>query len=221
MIVDEGDANLKALVLRELHLDARVVDTEIGVAVADGVVTLTGRVDSEGEKAAAGQAAHRAAGVLDVANDIMVKIPFALGRTDADVAQAVRDALEQEEAVPAEQVHSTVYDAVVTLTGVVDTRRASEAAERAARRVGGVRRVANAIVVRGDTVDLAAIHRSIEEALERRAEREAAHIELKVRDGVVTLEGRVNSLSDKSVVLDLVRHAPAVRGIDDRLRIVP
>ena len=221
MIVDEGDATLKTSVLRELRLDARVNETEIGVAVDGGVVTLTGRVDREAEKVAAGQAAHRAAGVLDVANDIMVKIPFALGRTDADLAQAVRDALEREEDVPAEQVHSTVYDAVVTLTGMVDTRHARDAAERTVRRVACVRRVANAIVVRDDTVDLAAIHRSIEAALERRAHREADHIELEVRDGIVTLEGRVNSMSDKAVVLDLVRHAPAVRGIDDRLRIVP
>jgi len=62
---------------------------------------------------------------------------------------------------------------------------------------------------------------SLEEALERRAHREAGHIELSAHDGVVTLEGRVNSFSDKSVVVDLVRHTPAVRGIDDRLRVDP
>jgi osmotically-inducible protein OsmY len=221
MIVDKRDAALKIAVLRELRSDVRVNETEIGVAVADGVVTLTGRVDSDAEKVAAQEAAHRAAGVLDVANDIIVRIPFALGRTDADLAQAVRDALEREADVPAEHVHCTVYDAVVTLGGMVDTRCACEAAERAARRVACVRRVVNAIVVRGDTVDLAAIRRSIQEALARRAQREAGHIELAVADGIVRLEGRVHSMSDKSAVLDLVRHAPAVRGIDDRLQIVP
>ena len=97
----------------------------------------------------------------------------------------------------------------------------SDVAERAAHRVAGVRRVANKLVVSGRQIDLTALHRSIEEALERRAHREAGHIELSAHDGVVTLEGRVNSFSDKSVVLDLVRHAPAVRDIDDRLRIEP
>jgi osmotically-inducible protein OsmY len=188
MLIDKRDDALKTSVHRELRLDARVNETEIGVAVADGVVTLTGRVDSEAEKAAAQEAAHRAPGVLDVANDIRVKVPFALGRDDTDLAQAVRDSLEREADVPAEHVHTSVYDAVVTLSGVVETGHASDVAERAAHRVAGVRRVV---------------------------------IELSAHDGVVTLEGRVNSFSDKSVVLDLVRHAPAVRDIDDRLRIEP
>jgi osmotically-inducible protein OsmY len=221
MLVDKRDAALKTSVLRELRWDARVNETEIGVAVADGVVTLTGRVDSEAEKLAAQEAAHRAAGVLDVANDIMIKVPFALGRDDTDLAQAVRDSLEREADVPAEHIHSSVYDAVVTLSGVVDTEHASDVAERAVHRVAGVRRVVNKLVVVGGTVNLAALRRSIESALERRAQREAGHIELSAHDGVVVLEGRVNSFSDKSVVLDLVRHAPAVRGIDDRLRIEP
>ena len=219
MLIDKRDAALKLSVLRELRSDARVNETEIGVAVADRVVTLTGRVDSEAEKTAAQNAAHRAEGVLDVANDIMVKIPFALGRNDTDLAQAVRDSLEREADVSPECVHTSVYDAVVTLSGMVDTRRVSDAAERAAHRVAGVRRVVNELVVARRTIDLDALRRSIDEALERRAHREAGHIELSAHDGVVMLEGRVNSFSDKSVVLELVRHAPAVQGIDDRLRI--
>lgn len=153
MIVDSPDPLIKASVLLELRLDRRVNETEIGVAVAEGIVTLTGRVDSEDEKAAAGQAAHRAVGVLDVANDIIVKLPFALGRTDADLAQAVRDALERADGVPAERIHSTVYDAVVTLTGMVDHEGAREAAERAVRRLAFVRRVANEIGVRDAVED--------------------------------------------------------------------
>jgi osmotically-inducible protein OsmY len=221
MITSKHDATLKSAVLQELRADARVNETEIGVSVVDGIVSLTGRVDSENEKMAAQEAAHRAAGVLDVANDVIVKVPFALGRTDADLAHAVRDALERDPDVPAEHIHSTEYDAVVTLAGMVDTSRASEAAERAARRVAGVRRVVNKLAVRGGAIDLAALRRSIEGALGRRAQREAGHIELTVHDGVVTLEGCVNSVSDKSVVLDLVRHAPAVRGVEDRLRVEP
>ena len=221
MLVDGHDAAVKASVLRELRSDARVNETEIGVAVTEGIVTLTGRVESEWEKAAAQEAAHRAAGVLDVANDIMVKIPFALGRNDTDLAQAVRDALEREADVPAECIHTSVYDAVVTLSGGVETAHASEVAERTAHRVAGVRRVVNKLVVGDRAINLTTLRRSIDEALERRAHREAGHIELSVHDGVVRLEGRVNSFSDKSVVLELVRHAPAVRGVDDRLRIEP
>jgi osmotically-inducible protein OsmY len=221
MIEDSRDAALKASVLRELRLDPRVNETEIGVAVAHGVVTLTGRVDSEAEKKAAGQAAHHVEGVLDVANDLMVRIPFALGRTDADLAEAVRDALERSLGRAAAAIHSTVYDAVVTLTGEVETAEASEAAVRATREVAGVRRVDDRLVVRTAAVDLFAIHRSIEKALGRRARREAERIDLSLHDGVVTLEGRVNSDSDREAILQLVRHAPGVRRVDDRLRLAP
>jgi osmotically-inducible protein OsmY len=221
MQLNKHDVTTKAAVLRELRSDAGVNETEIGVSVADGIVTLTGRVDNEAQRATAQEAAHRAAGVLDVANEIMVKMPFAFGRTDADVALAVRESLEREPDLPAEQIHSTVHDAVVTLTGMVDTRHAMEVAERAAHRVAGVRRVTNKLVVRGGTIDLTALRRSIEGALERRAHREAGHIELSTENGVVTPEGHVNSFSDKLVVLDLVSHAPAVRRVDDRLRIEP
>lgn len=219
MLVDRHDAAIKTAVLRELRSDDRVNETEIGVAVTDGVVTLTGRVETDAEKVAAQEAAHRAAGVLDVANDIMLTVPFALGRDDTRIAQAVRDALEREPDVRAERVHTSVYDSVVTLSGTVDSAHAADVAERATRRVAGVRRVVNGLAVAGRPVDLTALRRSIDEALERRAHREAGHIELSARGGVVTLEGRVNSVSEKSLVLELVRHAPAVRAVDDRLRI--
>jgi osmotically-inducible protein OsmY len=129
--------------------------------------------------------------------------------------------LETEADVPAEHIHTSVYDAVVTLSGVVDTGHASAVAERAAHRVAGVRRVVNKLVLSDRIIDLTALRRSIESALERRAHREVGHIELSAHDGVVTLDGRVNSFSDKAVILDLVRHAPDVGDIDDRLRIEP
>jgi len=71
------------------------------------------------------------------------------------------------------------------------------------------------------TVDLAVVRRRIEQALDRRAEREAARLELAVADGVVTVTGRMNSMGDKFVVLHLVRRAPGVRGVRDGIRVDP
>jgi osmotically-inducible protein OsmY len=148
MILETADAHLKDAVLKALRDDVRVNEAEIGVAVEHGVVTLTGRVDSEGEKLAAREAAHRTVGVLDVANDIHVKVPFALGRSDTDLAHDVRMALEREVHASAGLIHSTVYDACVTLEGTVPAPDERETAERAVRRLGGVRRVDNRIAVR-------------------------------------------------------------------------
>jgi len=143
------DARLKDAVLQALRRDPRVNEAEIGVAVEHGVVTLTGRVDSAAEKVAAQEAAHATAGVLDVANDIHVRVPFALGRSDTDLAADVRSALEKRLGASARLVHSTVYDACVTLAGSVEAPREREDAERAVHRLCGVRRIDNQIVVRG------------------------------------------------------------------------
>ena len=88
------DEQIKHAVTAELRWDNRVEETEIGVAVANGVVTLTGTVSSFAKKLAAQEAVHRVAGVLDVANDIKVKTVGGLMRDDAEIAHAVRHALE-------------------------------------------------------------------------------------------------------------------------------
>ncbi|HET7451201.1 MAG TPA: BON domain-containing protein, partial [Thermoanaerobaculia bacterium] len=88
------DAQIQQAVLAELGWDTRVKPVEIGVSVEHGIVALTGTVESFAKKLAAREAAHRVAGVLDVADDIAVRIPGALVRTDTEIAAAVRRALE-------------------------------------------------------------------------------------------------------------------------------
>jgi RNA polymerase-binding protein DksA len=154
-MLNQRDARLKDAVVEELRKDPRVNEAEIGVAVEDGVVTLTGWVDSEEEKRAAQDAAHRVGGVLDVANDIHVRVLFALGQSDSDLALAVRGALDHVLGSAAGRIHSTVYDAHVTLEGTVGVPRHRDDAERAVRRLAGVLDVANKVVVGvlRDTVD--------------------------------------------------------------------
>jgi hypothetical protein len=87
-------------VLEELKWEARVLPNEIGVMVKDGIVTLTGWVDSFTKKWAAEEAAHRVRGVKAVANDIEVRLPSSAERTDADIAAAATRALEWDAFVP-------------------------------------------------------------------------------------------------------------------------
>ena len=217
MISDTHDAALKAAVERELRLDPLVTETEIGVAVVNGVVTLSGTVDRQAEKRAAGEAVHRVAGVRDLANDLMIRLPFALARTDTDLAEAVRDALDHATGAKTTSVHSTVCNGVVTLSGEVETATDAEDAVDAARSVAGVRRVENRLEVRTPMVDLFALRRAIEKALARRAEREADRLEVSLHGGVVRLTGRIDSKDDRAAIVELVRHAPGVQGVEDRL----
>ena len=119
----KSDAQIHQDVLRELRWDSRVDETEVGVEVDQGVVTLTGTVASYAEKLAAQEAAHRVTGVLDVANDIRVKMPGSEGRTDTEIAQAVRHALAWNVLVPETRITSTVTDGWVTLDGSVERLR--------------------------------------------------------------------------------------------------
>jgi osmotically-inducible protein OsmY len=221
MILKKSDAWLKDAVLEELRWDSRVNDSTIGVSVEEGVVTLTGCVLSYAEKIAAQDAAHRVSGVLDVANDIEVGTPLARGHSDTDIAHAVRHTLQWNVLVPDERITSTVHSGVVTLEGSVDVLRERDDAERAVRHLAGVRDVENRIVVLASAVDTPKLHRAIEDALERRAAREAGRIGVTVEDGVVTVEGAVHSYSDKRAVLGLVGHARGVHALRDQLRVEP
>lgn len=215
------DREIQQDVLSELDWDSRVDETEVGVEVDAGVVTLTGTVDSLAKKIAAREAAHRVVGVLDVADDIRVKLPGIWRRTDTEIAQAVRLALEWDAFVPDQRIRSTVSEGYVTLEGEVATLREKQDAERVARILAGVRGIHNRLTVIPTKADPAKLRRSIEAALERRAEREAEKIKVRVDDGTVTLEGRVRTWPEKKAVLGAVGHAPGVRELKDRLAVNP
>jgi osmotically-inducible protein OsmY len=193
----ETDVQLHRRVLEELKWDTRVDETDVGVEVDDGVITLTGFVDSYAKRVAAEEAAHRVPGVLDVANDVQVHIPGSIGKTDTEIAQAVRRALEDDVFVPAEQIETTVSNGWVTLTGEVDYYRQREEAERAIFRLRGVRGITNMLTVHAHDVPPYMIREAIEEALERRAEREAERITVHVEGGVVTLSGAVHTWPER------------------------
>ena len=171
------DEQIQRDVLDEVKWDARVQPNEIGVAVKDGVVTLTGWVDAFTKKWAAEEAAHRVRGVRVVANDIEVRLPAAAERTDAGIAAAASRALEWDAFLPIENLDVTVSRGWVTLRGEVEWEFEKREAERAVRRLSGVRGVTNLITVRPRVrTSPSEIQRRIEEALVRSAQTDAERI---------------------------------------------
>lgn len=215
------DVQIHGDVLEELRWDSRVDETEVGVEVDNGVVTLTGTVTSWAKRSAAQEAARRVIGVLDVANDIKVKVPGGPSRTDTEIAQAVRRALEWDVFVPEERISSTVEEGFVTLDGTVERWSQRDDAERAIRNLSGVRTVVNKIVVKSSKPVTEDIKKAIEQALERRAEREARRIQVEVRNGVATLTGTVHTWAERKSVLAATRFTPGVRSVEDHLRTEP
>lgn len=134
------DAQLQTEILAEMRCDDRVDATCIGVEVEHGIVTLTGRVPTYGERVAAVAAAHRVPGVLHVADELHVRGIEELN--DTDIAELVREAL-----LPGSRIHSTICDAIVTLSGNVDAPAQREEAVRAVRKLRCVRAVIDHIAL--------------------------------------------------------------------------
>lgn len=215
------DSVIKQYIIDELKWDTRVDETEIGVSVTGGIVTLTGVVSSWGKKLAAADAAHRVHGVLDVANDISVKPAGSCLRTDTDIARAVRSALEWNVFIPDTQIRTTVSQGWVTLEGEVEYHSQRSDAERALRDLAGVRGVTNQIRVTSTKLDPREIQSALEEALIRRATRSAKRITIDIEDGRVTLSGSVESAGERQAVLEAARATPGVRDVLDRLCVEP
>jgi osmotically-inducible protein OsmY len=217
----KSDSRIHHDVIEELKWDTRVDETDVGVEVDDGVVTLSGTVNSYAKRIAAEDAAHRTPGVLDVVNDIKVHAAGHLARTDTEIAHAVRQALEADVFVPADRIETTISSGWVTLAGEVDYFLQREDAERAIVRLHGVRGVINTVTVAPRLVHQDEVREAIEQALERRAEREADRITVIAAEGTVTLRGVVDTWLEKRAVLGAAGHAPGVRHVVDEIRVDP
>lgn len=215
------DSQIQQDVLNELKWDTRVEPAEIGVAVHHGVVTLTGTVSSYAKTIAAADAAHRVVGVLDVANDVVVKLPGGTEKNDTEIAEAVRKTLEWDVFVPDKHIRSTVSHGVVTLTGEVDLASQREDAARAVRNLAGVRGLINSINLRTPRVDKQEVSSAIKNALERHADREAERIVVDVADGKVTLTGKVHSWAESQAAIGAAWGTRGVGSVVDHLRIEP
>jgi osmotically-inducible protein OsmY len=219
----KSDSAIQEEVLRELRWDPRLGEAEVGVEVDRGIVTLTGTVESWPKRLAAQEAAHRVVGVRDVANDVEVRLPGGSQPSDTEIARNVRRALEWDVLVPHERIQSTVSKGIVTLQGMVESWTQREDATRAVQNLIGVRGVADHMTVAPTTrVEPEKVRLAIENALERRAEREAKRIQVEVTGaGTVKLVGRVRSWDEKRATLAAARFTRGVRAVEDALQIEP
>jgi osmotically-inducible protein OsmY len=213
------DLDLKADVERELEWEPSVNASAIGVAVRDGVVTLTGEVSSYVEKWQAVKAAERVQGVRVVADEIDVRLPDDHVRTDTDIARAAAMALEWDTAVP-ESVTATVEKGYVTLRGEVEWEYQRQAAERAVRSLTGVKGVNNMIVLK-PRVSTTEVRSKILAALSRQAALDARHIEVETHNGTVVLTGHAHSRHEAEAAARAAWSTPGVRKVDNRIEVVP
>lgn len=210
------DRQLQQDVLDELHWEPSIREKEIAVAVKDGVVTLSGFVESYAQKISAERAAERVSGVRAVAEELRVRIPSKSERTDSEIAHMAIDVLKFDVEVPDERLHVKVENGYVTLTGEVDWFYEKRAAERDVRRLLGVRGVNNLISIQS-AVSPAEVKNKIEAALKRSAEVDSKRISVQSEGSRIILKGTVRSWAERMDAERAAWSAPGVTAVEDDL----
>ncbi|HTW73747.1 MAG TPA: BON domain-containing protein [Steroidobacteraceae bacterium] len=213
-----NDLQLRRDVEAELDWDARLDSRQIGVAVKNGVVALSGHVGSYAERRAAEEAAKSVGGVRAVANDILIELPTSATRTDAEIAEAAVAALQANVAVPAERIRVCVREGWIALEGEVSLWVQRNAAETAVSSLPGVKGISNGILISAEA-SAEDVRSQIEDAFRRRAQLDARNIRVSTAEGTVTLEGEVHSWQEREQAETAAWQARGVSRVIDNLKV--
>lgn len=212
------DSQLQKDVMDELKWQPAIKSSGIGVAVQDGVVTLSGAVETYAEKREAEKAALRVAGVKGVAEDIQVDLPFTGKRDDADIAKAAVNALRWDSMVPDDHVKIKVENGWVTAEGKVDWIYQKSAVRHALTNLSGVKGVTNLVTV-APTANPVDVKKKIEAAFERSALIDAGNIRVENTGDKVVLKGTVRSYAERLDAQRAAWNAPGVAHVENQLEV--
>jgi osmotically-inducible protein OsmY len=210
------DKDLRRDVLDELDFDPSLDAADIGIAVSNGVVTLTGHVGSYAEKVEAERAVKRVKGVRAIAQEIQVRLPDAKAVEDDQIAARALAIIDWSVHLPKDAIQVKVARGWVTLTGAVPWQYQAMGAEAAVRKLSGVAGVSNLVEVRPE-VRPTAVKEKILEAFRRNALFEADAIKVSVEGDQVTLEGAVTVGIERDAAERAAWSVPGVRTVVDHI----
>lgn len=212
-----NDASLRQDIIDELDFEPSINAANVGVAVSDGVVTLTGHVATYAEKVKIEEVVWHVRGVNAIAEEIEVRPAGSHRTSDDEIARRALNQIKWSTVVPDDAIHVKVHAGWVTLSGVVDWQYQKTAAYEAVRGLAGVRGVSNLLELR-PAASAGDIRQRIEEALSRNATVEARGIEVNVdKDGCVTLKGRIKAWPERRIIERAAWAVPGVKSVEDRL----
>ncbi|WP_299528035.1 BON domain-containing protein [uncultured Lutibacter sp.] len=212
------DAQIKEDVLAELLWQPNIDETKIGVIVEDGVVTLSGIINSYTKKLEAEKAAKNVKGVKAVALDIEVKHGSDFKKTDKEIAKAVVNALTWNTSIPEDKIAIKVEDGWIYLSGELKWSYQKDAAKKAVQNLLGVKGVVNSIQIK-QAVQPSQIKEKITKAFERSAQVDADNVSVLVDGHTVTLRGTVHSVAEKDEAQKAAFLAPGVYSVKNELKV--
>jgi len=214
----KSDIQIQKDVMEELKWEPFLNSSEIGVAVKNGIITLSGEVDSYSKKLTAERTAKKVAGVKAVADDIQIGVSSAYKKTDTEIAEAVLNALKWHSSVQEEKIKIKVENGNVTLEGEVEWEYQRTDAKAAVENLIGVRNIFNLISVK-PKISSSEIQKRINSAFHRSATIDAKKITADVSGSRIILRGKVRSFAEKEDAETAAWNAPGVISIESNLEI--
>jgi osmotically-inducible protein OsmY len=212
----KSDIQIQNDVIEQLQWEPGLNAAEIGVAVKNGIVTLSGIVDTYSKKIAAEDAAKKIAGVKAIAEDIQVGVSPSFRKTDAEIAEVVVFALKWNTTIPDEKIKVRVEDGVVSLDGEVEWDYQRNAAVNAIEKVAGVRRINNYITIK-PSLKPNNVKQKITAAFIRSATIDSGKIWVETDGSKVILNGTVRSFAEREDAEKAAWLAPGVTSVDNNL----
>ncbi len=214
--IERTDTELKNDVLSELKYEPSVKATDIGVLVKNGTVTLNGYATSYLERWEAVHAVKRITGVKAIADDIEVKLPGSLHRTDGDIAAAAASQIDWSTTIPTGTVEITVREGRITLGGAVEWYYQKNAAENVVSHISGVKGVTNLISIK-PKLKATEVETAIRSAFERHAMLDANMIQVETSGNKVVLRGKIRNYDEREEAERVAWAAPGVFSVDNQL----
>jgi len=212
-ITDDGD--VLAATRRAIAKDTDLAH-DIGVGrVVDGIVYLEGRSESILEIERAAHIVASVPGVKDIVSEVRIKTDVLI--TDVDLVDEVMQRLRVDPTIEAEFISASAKNGIVKIEGTVKTIKQKMHAGYLAKQMPGVAKVENDLAVSEHPISLdAAAENEVLKALEM-SRINMIDVRVNVLDGVVYLDGTVDTYGQKELAQKIAEKIPGVRLVQNDL----